>query len=68
MTGFERKQPQLAFINAGKGAFLIDVPFQNNPYRDQPQRGLWDKGFRAARRKFDRNRRAEVLIGGVPVR
>lgn len=48
----------------GKLAFIIGVAIQNNPHKQQPQRDQWEKGHRAARRFFDRNRRCEVIIGG----
>lgn len=64
MTQLERNLPNSNFSNAGRLAFLLNVPFLNNPYKNNPYRVLWETGYRAAKRKFDQTRKAEVLIGG----
>lgn len=53
MTSFERKQPQHIFTSAGKKAFTLGIPITNNPYKEQPFKGLWEKGHRLARRKYE---------------
>ena len=56
LTAFERQQPQHVFVHAGKTAFQIGVPIQNNPYKEKPYRDLWDKGYRAAKRLYEQKR------------
>jgi hypothetical protein len=56
MTTFEKQQSSGVFIEAGKIAFSMNIPITGNPYQDQPYRNLWEKGHRAAFRKFDQKR------------
>lgn len=44
------KPPAVAFTSGYK-AFLIWIPFFNNPYRDNPNRGLWVNGYKKAERE-----------------
>ena len=39
-------------IKAGTGAFGIRVPEYNNPFKQQPQRSWWIRGWRAAEQRF----------------
>lgn len=52
MTNFEKKQPDVVFIDAGKRAFYMGIPIVNNPYKEQPYNRLWEKGYRIAKRRF----------------
>ena len=40
-------------VKAGESAFLIRIPFYNNPFQENPQRGWWVKGYKRAEREFD---------------
>ena len=40
-------------VKAGESAFKIRVPFYNNPFQENPQRGWWVKGYKRAEREFD---------------
>ena len=40
-------------VKAGESAFKIRVPFYNNPFQENPQRGWWVKGYKRAEREFE---------------
>lgn len=40
-------------IEAGRGAYRMDIAVNGNPHSKQPYRDLWDKGWRLERRKDD---------------
>lgn len=52
MTNFERKQDKKFFIEAGKNAFQIGVHILDNPYKEQPYRSLWIKGYKTASKNY----------------
>lgn len=54
MTLLEKKQPNSVFVSAGRNAFRAGVHFMNNPYKDNPYRTLWEKGYMAESRRFKR--------------
>jgi hypothetical protein len=57
MTEFERQQDRIVFFYAGQKAFRLGVYFQDNPYKEEPFRGQWERGWRFAQRKFNETRR-----------
>lgn len=42
------------FLSAGYAAFFADIHASSNPYREQPFRDLWAKGYRDAEREHKR--------------
>jgi hypothetical protein len=40
-------------INAGKSAYHALIPFYNNPYNNEPGKGLWRNGFERAKREWE---------------
>lgn len=53
MTNAEKQQSNNVFVGAGRKAYLMLIHLQNNPYKDQPYRDLWDKGYRLERRRVE---------------
>lgn len=49
----QQKQDKSAPFSAGRNAYKLLIPINNNPYHTEPARDLWDKGFRIERRKDD---------------
>lgn len=49
MTSFEKSQPPRVFIHAGRLGYMIGVNFLDNPYKQEPYRSLWEKGWRLQR-------------------
>ena len=49
-------QPSGVFVGTGRLAYTMGIHAQDNPFKRQPYRDLWDKGWKAAKRKADRNR------------
>lgn len=58
------RQPQTNFINAGRHAYRLGVYLQSNPYKEQPWRDWWDKGYRLERRKVEGPRRTDGAATG----
>jgi len=42
-------------ISAGTSAFKALIPFYNNPYSNEPGKGLWRKGYERAKREWEIN-------------
>ena len=51
MTNFEKNQNEKVFIQTGKTAFLMMINFFS-PYKDQPFKGLWERGYKIAKKRF----------------
>lgn len=54
MTQLNHQQQQKKnqdVIEAGRGAYRMDIAVNGNPHSKQPYRDLWDKGWRLERRK-----------------
>lgn len=60
MTKFEKNQPNVVFVNAGKTAFKMGIHVLDNPYNLNPYKTLWEKGYKHERRKFNENKRREM--------
>jgi hypothetical protein len=56
LTAFEKTQARDVFVGAGRLSFHAFVPIENNPYKDEPFRSLWEKGWRTARRQWNDKR------------
>lgn len=54
MTELQRKAKFGTFLSAGYAAFFADIHVSSNPYREQPFRDLWAKGYRDAEREHKR--------------
>ncbi len=51
MTDFEFKFPRQ--VTTGSKAFLMGILRQNNPYTDKYKKEAWDRGYNAAKRKYE---------------
>lgn len=40
-------------MTAGSKAFLMGILRQNNPYTDKKNKDTWDRGYNAAKRKYE---------------
>ncbi len=58
---FQRSVPRRAkaynevyddIVKAGESAFKACIPLYNSPYRDNPQKSLWLRGYKRAEREF----------------
>lgn len=56
MTEFEKRQPARVFISAGRKAYHALIHVSANPYKQEPYRDLWEKGWRFARKAEDSKR------------
>lgn len=56
MTEQEKSQPLSTFEEAGKKAYHAGIHISGNPYKEQPYRQLWDKGYKQAKRAFEGKR------------
>lgn len=54
MTDFEFKFPRQ--VTAGSKAFQMGILRQNNPYSDKRNKEAWDRGYNAAKRKYEADR------------
>lgn len=45
MTDQEKLQSRGTFIEAGRIACRIGVDLINNPYKDEPYKSAWEKGY-----------------------
>lgn len=45
------------YFSAGMGGYMILVPFQNNPYKNEPARTQWAKGWKFAQKQNNMKRR-----------
>lgn len=52
MTNFEKSQNKRVFFDAGRHSFHLGVHIQENPYRDEPYRSQWLKGWKVAKSRF----------------
>lgn len=57
MTKFERTQKKYVFFEAGKNAWLMNIGLQGIPYKDEPSRSQWLKGWHLMQRTFSEKRR-----------
>ena len=55
MTKFESSQQDIAFINAGKRAFFMNITVYHNPYKEQPYHDYWERGWRIAKKRDNKN-------------
>jgi len=46
------KLPNTNFIKAGESAFMARIPFYSNPYKLNPCRSLWIRGWKRAEQEF----------------
>jgi hypothetical protein len=51
MTSQEKLQPRSTFIEAGRVACRLGINFIDNPYRDEPFKSAWEKGYELENRK-----------------
>jgi hypothetical protein len=56
MTPFEKGQSKATFIRAGRNGFLIGVDSDDNPYQQEPYRGLWAEGWKLSKRQWNQKR------------
>lgn len=56
MTNFETKQDNVVFVNAGKTAFKMGIHILDNPYKVNPFKILWEKGYKNEKRRFNGER------------
>lgn len=62
---FVPKFPHLTDVNAikaGESAFKIRVQFYNNPYKENPLKSAWIRGFKRAEREFNDGLRRSARI------
>lgn len=52
MTSFEKSQPPRVFVHAGRLGYMIGVNFLDNPYKQEPFRSLWEKGWRMQKNQY----------------
>lgn len=52
MTNKEKLQPKETFSHAGELGFTIGVSMFDNPYKEEPYRAAWTKGWRNAQKKY----------------
>lgn len=52
----EQQKKNQNVIEAGRGAYRMDIQVNGNPHSKQPYRDLWDKGWRLERRKEEAGR------------
>ncbi len=53
MTKLELKQKRTVFKQAGFKAFGLGIHYNDNPYKLQPFKDLWNDGYRGAKRAFE---------------
>lgn len=53
MTNIEIKQNRRNFFEAGQTAFRMGIYIGSNPYKIEPYRGQWFRGWKNAKRKFN---------------
>lgn len=49
-------------LRAGESAFKARIPFYNNPYRENPLKSAWIRGFKRAEREFNDGLRRSARI------
>ena len=54
MTDQEKLQPRSTFVEAGKVACRIGINFIDNPYKDEPFKSAWEKGYELENNKNSR--------------
>ena len=57
MTSFEKNQKSGVFVEAGRTAFRMKLALRDNPYKEEPFKTLWNKGFTSESRKFFKRKR-----------
>ena len=46
------KLPNSNFIKAGESSFQARIPFYSNPYKSNPHKSLWIRGWKKAEQDF----------------
>lgn len=54
MTNQEQQFPESNFFDAGRNACRIGVNFIDNPYKDEPFKSAWEKGYEVENNKNSR--------------
>jgi len=53
-------------VRAGESAFKARIPFYNNPYKENPGKSGWIRGFKRAEREFfEAQKRSQKILEAV---